>query len=68
MQKKSFRFDIKICVGKTLNVDICSKFWGNFKEILGNPGVIPHIGWKTHRQSQEHYDILNVWPIWNKLT
>ena len=47
MQKKSFRFDKKICVGKTLNVDICSKIWGNFEGIWGNPGEIPHNGCKT---------------------
>ena len=45
--QKSFRFDKKVCVNNTLNVDICSKFGGNFEEILGNPGEIPHIGWKT---------------------
>ena len=47
MQKKSFRFDKKVCVGKTLNLGICSKFQGNFEGILGNPWKIPHIGWKT---------------------
>ena len=35
-----------MCVGKTLNMDSCSKFWGNIKGIWGNPGEIPHIGWK----------------------
>ena len=33
MQKKLFRFDIKVCVGKTLNLGICSIFWGNFEGI-----------------------------------
>ena len=47
MQKKSFRFDKKVCVGKNLNLGICSKFEGNFEGILRNPGEIPHIGWKT---------------------
>ena len=47
MQKKSFRFVKKVCVGSTLNLDICSIFWGNFEGILGNPGEIPHIGRKT---------------------
>ena len=47
MQKKSFRFDKKVCVGKNLNLGICSKFGGNFEGILGNPGEIPHIGWNT---------------------
>ena len=48
MQKKSFRFDKKVCVGKNMNLGICSKFGGgNFEGILGNPGEIPHIGWKT---------------------
>ena len=47
MQKKSFRFVKKVCVGKNLNLGICSEFGGNFEGILGNPGEIPHIGWKT---------------------
>ena len=47
MQKKSFRFDKKVCIGRNLNLGICSKFGGNFEGILGNPGEIPHIGWKT---------------------
>ena len=47
MQKKSFRFGKKVCIGSTLNLGICSKFWGNFEGILGNPGEIPHIGRKT---------------------
>ena len=46
MQKKSFRFDKYMCGGETLNMDSCSKFWGNFEGIWGNPGEIPHIGWK----------------------
>ena len=46
-QKKLFRFEKYICVGKTLNMDSCSKFWGNLEGIWGNPGEIPHIGWKT---------------------
>ena len=35
-----------MCVGKTLNMGSCSKFWGNLEGIWGNPGEIPHIGWK----------------------
>ena len=35
-----------MCVGKTLNMDSCSKFWGNLEGIWGNPGEIPQIGWK----------------------
>ena len=35
-----------MCIGKTLNMDSCSKFWGNPEGIWGNPGEIPHIGWK----------------------
>ena len=35
-----------MCVGKTLNMGSCSKCWGNLKGIWGNPGEIPHIGWK----------------------
>ena len=39
MQKKSFRFNKKVCVGKNVNLGICSKFGGSFEgigEILGN--------------------------------
>ena len=35
-----------MCVGKTLNMDSCSKFWGNLEGIWGNPGEIPHIRWQ----------------------
>ena len=38
-----------MCVGKTLNMDSCSKFGGNLEGIWGNPGEIPHIGWKIPR-------------------
>ena len=34
-------------MGKTLSLDIISKFWGNFKGIWGNPGEIPHVGCKV---------------------
>ena len=27
-------------------MDSYSKFWGNLEGIWGNPGEIPHIGWK----------------------
>ena len=47
MQNKLFRFDKKVCVGNTLNLDICPEFWGNFEGICGNPGEILHIGRKT---------------------
>ena len=43
MQKKSFRFDKKVCVGKNLNLGICSKFGGNlreFWEILGKYRIL----------------------------
>ena len=43
-QKKSFCCDRYVCVGKTLKLDTCSKFWGNFEGIWGNPGDIPHTG------------------------
>ena len=33
-------------MGRTLNKDISSKFWGNLKGIWGNPGEIPHVEWK----------------------
>ena len=45
-QRQLFRFDKYVCVGKTLKMDSCSKFWGNLEGIWGNPGEIPHIGWK----------------------
>ena len=48
MQKKSFRFGKKVCIGSTLNLGVCPKFWGNSEGIWGNPGEIPHIGRKTH--------------------
>ena len=35
-----------MCVGKTLNMDSCSKFWGNLEGIWGNTGEIPRIGCK----------------------
>ena len=38
-----------MCVGKTLNMDSCSKFWGNLEEIWGKPRGIPYIGWKIPR-------------------
>ena len=44
-QKKSFCCDRYVCVGKTWNLDTCSKFWGHFVGIWGNPGEIPHTGW-----------------------
>ena len=43
MQKKLFIFDKKVVLGKTLNMNICSKVGGHFEE---SPGEIPHIGWK----------------------
>ena len=45
-RKKPFRFDRYVCLGNTLNLDTCSKFWGNFEGIWANPGEILHIGWK----------------------
>ena len=33
-------------MGRTLNEDISSKFWGNLEGIWGNPGEIPHVEWK----------------------
>ena len=47
-QKKLFGFDKYMSVGKTLNMDSCSKLWGILEGIWGNPGEIPHIGWKIH--------------------
>ena len=35
-----------MCVGETLNMVSCSKFWGNLEGIWGNPGEIPQLGWK----------------------
>ena len=48
MQKRLLRFDKKVILGKTLNLNICSNVCVNFERILGNPGEIPHIGWKIH--------------------
>ena len=53
-----------MCVGKTLNMDSCSKFWGNLEGIWGNPGEIPHSGWKipgVYRVKSEL--IQNVLPV-----
>ena len=44
-------------VGETLNMDSCSKFWGNLEGIWGNPGEIPHIGWKIPRVYRVKADI-----------
>ena len=46
-----------MCVGKTLNMDSCSKFWGNLEGIWGNPGEIPHIGWKIPGVKMDHVDM-----------
>ena len=43
MQKKSFRFDKKVCVGNNLNLGICSKLGGilrEFWEILGKYRIL----------------------------
>ena len=43
IQKKLFCFNKYVCVEKSLNLDICSKFWGNFEgiwEILGKYRVL----------------------------
>ena len=45
MQGELFRFDEEVCVCRTLNSDISSKFWGKC-EFGGNPGEIPFIGWE----------------------
>ena len=62
-----------MCVGKTLNMDSCSKFWGNLEGIWGNPGEIPHIGWKipgVYRVNQEIFgQKTNLYAIfWKILT
>ena len=50
-----------MCVGNTLNVDSCSKCWGNLEGIWGNPGEIPHIGWKIPGVYRvKEYDIFQV--------
>ena len=46
MQKNVFVLIKWVCVGKTLNMAICSNFWGNLEGISGIPGEILHIGWK----------------------
>ena len=33
-------------MGSALSSDISSKSWGNLEGIWGNPGEIPHTGWK----------------------
>ena len=33
VQKKLFRFDKKVCVGRTQNLDISSKFWRDLEGI-----------------------------------
>ena len=47
IEYKRNSFGKKVCLGSTMNLGICSKFWANFEGILGNPGEIPHIGRKT---------------------
>ena len=39
----SFRFDEYVCLGRTLNLDISSKFLENFKGIWEILGEIPHV-------------------------
>ena len=46
IQQKSYRVDEQLFLGETLNLGMCSKFWGNFEENLGNNGEIPHTGYK----------------------
>ena len=59
-QKKLFCFYKYMCVGKTLNMDSCSKFWGNLEGIWENPGEIPHIGCKIPRVYRVNKDILYI--------
>ena len=33
-------------MSRTLKYDSSSQFWGKFEGIWGNPGEIPHVGWK----------------------
>ena len=49
MQKKLFRFEKKVVLGNTLTLKISPNVLGNFEEIWGNPGKIPHIGCKVLR-------------------
>ena len=46
IQQRSYRVDEQLFLGETLNLGMCSKFWGNFEENLGNHGEIPHTGYK----------------------
>ena len=62
MQEKSFRFGKKVFVGSTLNLGICSIFWGNFEGILGNPGEIPHIGRNTLGVYRDNYGFYHNLP------
>ena len=51
-----------MCVGETLNIDSCSTFWGNLEGIWGNPGEIPHTGWKIPRVYRVNEGIMDTLP------
>ena len=46
MQNKSFRFDKKVSVDKTLNLGICSKFGRNFGKSWGNTAYWMENPWR----------------------
>ena len=53
-----------MCVGDTLNMDSCCKFWGDLEGIRGNPGEIPHNGWKIPRVYRVKTHKGNeIWPL-----
>ena len=47
VQKKLFCFDKKLVRRNTLTFKINSHVCGNFKGIWGNPGEIPHAGFRV---------------------
>ena len=63
MQKKSFRFDKKVFLGGTLNLDISSKFWGNFKGFWGNPGKYRMLDVKSVGSKGLMLDNTGAWVV-----
>ena len=47
VQKKLICFDKKLVRRNTLTLKISPNVWGNFEGILGNPGEIPHDGYRV---------------------
>ena len=60
-----------MCIGETLNMDSYSKFWGNLEGLWGNPGEIPHIGWKisrVYRVNMKNSIVHDVWIYLGNIT